>query len=93
MAEIVFSGAEADELLEFVEGEGSCILVHDAGSRLYDLLCARAPGEPCRWQLDEAEAAAMQDELDDCAETAWAAVATPLAARLRALVPGGDPRP
>jgi hypothetical protein len=91
MAEIVFSGAEADELLEFVEGEGSCILVYDAGARLYDQLCGRAPGEPCRWQVDEAEAAAMRDELEDCAETAWAAVATPLAARLHAIAASDPP--
>ncbi|HEY6053759.1 MAG TPA: hypothetical protein VIU86_07485 [Gaiellaceae bacterium] len=90
MAEIVFSGAEADELLEFVEGEGSCILVYDAGSRLYDRLCERAPGEPCRWQLDESEAAEMRAELDDCADTAWAAVATQLAARLRAIAAPGE---
>ena len=65
----MFSGGEADELLEFVEGEGSCILVYDAGSRLYDRLCERVPGEPCRWQLDESEAAEMRAELEDCADT------------------------
>jgi hypothetical protein len=81
--EIVFSGGEADELLEFIEGEGSCALVYDAGSRLYDLLCERAPGEPCRWTIEPVEAAEMVDEVADCADDAWAAVSGLLAERLR----------
>lgn len=83
MPEIVFSGAEADELLAFVEGEGSCMLSYDAGFRLYERLCERDPGEPCRWTLEEAEAAEMTFEVEDCADGAWAAIATLVAARLR----------
>lgn len=85
MAALEFDGPQADELLEFVEGEGSCILAYDAGFRLYDLLCERAPGEPCRWTLEPAEAKDMADEVEDCADGAWASVAGLLATRLRAL--------
>jgi hypothetical protein len=93
MAEIAFDAGEADDLEEFMNGEGSCLLTYDSGFRLYDLLHERAPGEPVRWEVEPSEVAEMLWEIEDCADDGYERTPELLAERLRAIAPpeGGWP--
>lgn len=69
MHELEFDEAESAELLELIEGEGSCALSYDAIGRLYDELTDRKQGRGCLWRLTEPERMEIARELEECAET------------------------
>lgn len=87
MHELEFDEAESAELLELIEGEGSCALSYDAIGRLYDELTDRKQGRGCLWRLTEPERMEIARELEECAETIELSVLDGLVRRLGDLAP------
>lgn len=87
MHELEFDEAESAELLELIEGEGSCALSFDAIGRLYDELADRKQGRGCLWRLTEPERMEIARELEESAETIELAVLDGLVRRLGELAP------
>jgi hypothetical protein len=83
MHELELDAADSAELLELIEGEGSCALAYDASARLYDELVERAPSAACLWRLSDDERRELLPELEECAETIERAVLDRLVACLQ----------
>lgn len=83
---------DAAELLELIEGEGSCALAYDASARLYDELVERAPSAACLWRLSDDERRELLPELEECAETIERAVLDRLVACLQVSPSSAEPR-
>lgn len=92
MHELELDAADAAELLELIEGEGSCALAYDASARLYDELVERAPSAACLWRLSDDERRALLPELEECAETIERAVLDRLVACLQVSPSSAEPR-